>query len=200
MNRKLMTFALLAMLCLNLGAAERRHEISVSGGYVPGHWFAGYDFNYLMKNGIYYNTSFADTYFDASTYEVEKSTLTWSLNYLYNFNKTIAVGAVLAYEGGSQAFYKRSDDSLINKENKNILSTLATFRATWLNRRYVRMYSLIGAGARYSMEGDFSYPINHLAFQIAPLGISVGKDLYGHVEFGVGTLYMGFNLGIGYRF
>ncbi len=200
MRRKLITFALLVLVSMNIDAADRRHEISASVGFVPGKWFAGYDFDYLMKDGYYPSSALTDKYFDANTYEVEKSSLAWSLNYAYNFNRVIAAGAVLSYEGGSRAFYRRSDNSLMNKENKNIITTMATFRAAWLNRKYVRMYTLIGAGAHYSMEGDYDYPINHLALQFSPVGISFGKNLYGHIEFGVGTIYMGFNAGIGYRF
>ncbi len=200
MTKKLMTLALLALACISMEAGTRKHEISFSGGYVPGRWFGGYDFSYMKKNDLHNSPSLNDTYFDASTYEIEKSSLAWSLNYAYNFNKTIALGAVFSYEGGSQSFYRRSDNSLINKENKNILTTMAVFRASWLNRKFIRMYSQIGAGASYSMEGNFKYPIDHFAFQISPVGISVGKQLYGHLELGVGTVYMGFNIGIGYRF
>ncbi len=200
MTRKLIAITLLAMVCMSMEAGTQKHEISVSGGFVPARWASGYDFNYLTKNDLHYTNSLPDTYFDASTYEVEKCTLAWSLNYAYNFNSKIALGATFSYEGGSNSFYRRSDNSLINKESKNILSTLVNFRATWLNRKFIRMYSLIGAGAAYSMEGDFKYPIDHLAFQLTPVGISFGKQLYGHVELGFGTVFMGANVGIGYRF
>ncbi len=209
MKRKLMTVAWLTLLSLGIQASPRdgkptfelkKHEVSFSGSIIPGKWFAGYDFNFLPEHDLLHSNSLTNNYFDASVYEIEKTTLAWSLNYAYNFNRFIAVGATLSYEGGSRAYYTHSDDNLVNKENKNYLTTLAFFRASWLNRPYVRMYSLIGAGASYSMEGDYSYPIEHLAFQFSPLCISFGKALYGHVELGIGTLYMGANIGIGYRF
>ncbi len=209
MKRKLMIIMVLALSCISMSAGSRggrqgfelrKHEVSVSGAVAPAKFIAGYDFNFLRKAGLDYGHSLADKYFDAATYEVEKTSLLWSLNYYYNINRLFAVGASFSYEGGSNSFYSRADDSLINRESKNILTTMAHFRVSWLNRTLVRMYSEVALGAAYSMEGDYTEPIEHVTFHLAPVGISVGKSLYGFAELGVGTYYIGTRFGIGYRF
>ena len=60
------------------------------------------------------------------------------------------------------------------------------------------MYSSIGLGIAmtYDPRPDEILPI----FQMAPLGISVGKRLYGFGEIGLGAEYIGGRVGIGYRF
>ncbi len=179
----------------------RRHETSFSTSLIPARGMVGgYSYNFSLSNGLYYSSSLNATYFDASTYEIEKQIPHMSLNYLYNFNKYIALGGSLSYEGGSKAYYNRKDGSLIHKEDKNILTTMANFRVSWFNRKYVRMYSILGMGASYSMEGDYDYGYEHFAIQFSPLCISFGADLFGFIESGVGTNYFGYSFGIGYRF
>ncbi len=209
MGRKLFVAAVLALAGLAAGAAPRgphpdfrlrKHEVSVSGAIVPAKYLGGYDFRYLEKVDIWYGESLAKYYFDAATYNIEKTTLLWSLNYFYNINHRFAVGASVSYEGGFDYYYRRSDDSLLNREGKNVLTTMAHVRFSWMNRPLVRMYSQLSAGAAYSMEGDYEYPYEHISFQISPVGISVGKAVYGYAELGFGTAFVGCNLGIGYRF
>ena len=43
-------------------------------------------------------------------------------------------------------------------------------------------------------------PEAYLSLQVTPVGISVGRDLFGFFEVGVGTIYVGGCFGIGYRF
>ncbi len=209
MSRKLVITLLLVLSGLSLNAGTwkdhpgfilKKHEISVSVAAIPSRALAGYDFNFLAKAGIGYGNTLANTYFNAATYNIEKSTLLWSLNYLYNINRILAIGASVSYEVGSDAYYYRSDNSLFSKESKNVFTTMAHIRSSWLNRPLVRMYSQLSVGAAYSMEGDFDYPYEHITFQIAPVGISVGKDIYGYAELGFGIAYVGCNFGLGYRF
>ncbi len=207
MFKRILSAALLLLVCLGAEAQQkreyelRRHEVSFSGGFFPARgMIGGYDYNFSSANGLYYQNSLNETYFDASSYEIEKQLPYMALNYYYNFNKYLALGASLSYEGGSKAFYYHKDDSLINKEVKNVLTTMVYLRSSWFNRKYVRMYSLIGLGASYSMEGDYDYGYEHFAIQFSPLCISVGKDIFGYIESGIGTGYFGYNFGIGYRF
>ena len=44
------------------------------------------------------------------------------------------------------------------------------------------------------------YPETYLSLQVTPVGISVGKKLFGFFELGVGTIYVGGCFGLGYRF
>ncbi len=200
---------MLALVCLGTDAKRkdnkpafelRKHEFSLGMGVVPTKSVIdGYNYLFMKDYGLRYITSLTNTYINASTYEIEKAYPLFSINYFYNKSRLSAFGASVSYEGGYNAFYKYSDDSLINKENKNIITAMVYYRLSWLNRPYVRMYSLIGMGASFSLEGDLRNE-NRFAMQVSPIGISVGKQLFGFAEAGLGTNYFGINFGIGYRF
>lgn len=83
---------------------------------------------------------------------------------------------------------------LVGRHNDAQFSLVPQARFFWANTNYVRMYSSLGLGI--SIIPDGLYPI----FQIAPLGIEVGKKVYGFAEYGFGTHYIGGGIGIGYRF
>ncbi len=211
MNRKLTTILLLTLACLSMDARKtdgkpafelKRHEISVSGGYLPGMWFAGYGYDYPGEIGRYWGRdhypSLEKTHINASIYEIEKCSLAWTFNYFYNFNRFIAIGPSLTYTNGSSSFYRRNDDSHVTTEKAHFITAMANFRFSWLNRPYIRMYSLAGVGKAFSLNGmDMD---GYTAFQLSPVCISVGKDIFGFAEVGFGINYAGGNIGIGYRF
>ncbi len=209
MNKKLIAIALLCLVCLAAEAESRkekskyelrRHEVSLSVAGVPTrHFMDIYNYTFITEHGLRYGQSVANTYFEAATYEIEKVIPVISANYFYNTGLRSAFGASFSYEGGSDAFYRRSDGSLIGKENKNIITLMAYYRLSWLNRPWIRMYSLIGMGTSFSLEG-YQEDEGGFALQFSPLCISVGQDIYGFAETGIGTGYFGVNIGIGYRF
>ncbi len=196
---------LLLLVCVGAEAGEKRdydlkrHEVSLGIGFLPSrNIVSGYHYSFIPGNRMSYSLN--STYFDSMTNVVEIQNPYIGLNYFYNFNKYVALGGTFSYEGGSRSIYSHKDDSLMKRESKNILTAMANFRVSWLNRKYVRMYSLIGMGFSFSAEGDFDDSEHHYALQFSPLGISVGNKLYGFLEAGVGTSYLGCNFGIGYRF
>ncbi len=210
MHKKLITAAVLALVCMGADAKRkgdkttyelRKHEISASIAGVPTRsMIDGFCYPFLIEYDLGYGfQSLTNTYFEASTYEIEKTTPFISINYFYNKNHRWAFGASFSYERATDAFYSRTDNSLTNKDSKNIITAMAYARYSWLNRKYVRMYSTLGMGRSFSLENDFSEG-EGFAMQVIPLGISVGKDIYGFAETGLGTAYFGINLGIGYRF
>ncbi len=73
-------------------------------------------------------------------------------------------------------------------------SSLAMVRFNYFSRPAVRLYSAIGTGIYADSE------IAKLQFQAVPFGVSFGKRVFGFAELGVGTLYIGGNIGVGYRF
>ncbi len=208
MQKKLIIIAMAALTCLGAEAGTRgckpghelrKHEISVSAAGVPTRSVID-GFNYFMKADVKtYLISLTNTYFNASTYEIEKTTPFMSVNYMYNRSHRWAFGASLSYERGTDAFYNNIDDSLVNMESKNIITAMAFARLTWLNRPFVRMYSMVGMGRSFSLEGELGDG-DGFAMQVVPLGISAGRNLYGFAETGLGTSYFGINVGIGYRF
>lgn len=72
-------------------------------------------------------------------------------------------------------------------------------RFNWLRRDLVKMYSSIGVGflAGQDMYDEFLIlPVG----QISPVGIEVGRKVFGFCELGIGMLYTGAKAGIGFRF
>lgn len=94
----------------------------------------------------------------------------------------------------------------------NYLVPMVALRVSWLNRKLVRLYSSVGLGLEipFAQKCGFDtndpryYMVAHsgftLAAQLCFVGISVGKNVYGFFETGVGNLYSGCCAGVGYRF
>ena len=71
-------------------------------------------------------------------------------------------------------------------------------RFNWVRRECVKMYSTIGLGAMVGInDGEFGVLP---AAQLTPVGIEVGRKLFGFGEIGLGMLHVGGQIGIGYRF
>ena len=88
------------------------------------------------------------------------------------------------------------------------LYLLPTARFTYVRSDLIKMYSGVGFGL--GMQNGFSAEQSvyagiggadlDAAFQVVPVGIQMGRDLYGIAELSLGTVNMGLRLGIGYRF
>ena len=187
----------------------RKHEVAFSGAIYPGRYAFGYDFSLFGRDRSGYPYSLSGIYHDAVTYNKERVTDTWSLSYTYNFTEIFALSASLSYEGGWNEYYSRADDSRISVFGCHYLTPMVTARFSWLNRGLVRMYSSAGAGVAVSfadMHNTVSgsrrdrSPDASVSLQLTPVGISVGRSLFGFFELGVGTIYVGGCFGIGYRF
>lgn len=74
------------------------------------------------------------------------------------------------------------------------VSGLASVRFNYFNRPYVRLYSAVGMGFYADKEGA------NFQLQGVPFGVSFGGRVFGYAELGIGTLFMGGNIGIGYKF
>ena len=187
----------------------RKHEFALSGAVFPGRYAFGYDFDSEAAGHDAGYGSVAGLYDDARTYNKERVTDSWVLSYTYNFTDAFSLSAGLGYEGGWSEYYSRADDSKIRVAECHYITPMVTARFSWLNRNLVRMYSSAGAGVSVAFAkaynvadgtGNAKSPQAHLSLQLTPVGISVGRDLFGFFEIGVGTVYVGGCLGIGYRF
>lgn len=86
-----------------------------------------------------------------------------------------------------------------NTDTSLFLYVIPQARFNWLRRDLVKMYSSVGLGmiTGYDLNKDFSvFP----AFQINPVGIEVGRKVFGFCELGVGMMYTGAMAGVGFRF
>ncbi len=165
----------------------RRHEIAVGGSFYPGHGmiFFGWD------------DDTAELSYDNA----------WWVSYTYNFTKLLAVGFSVTYDGfTSQSYIPPSDPS--PKKHEYYITPMLTARFSWLNRPIVRLYSSAGVGLAIDSVGWWKINRNDKAvqrrcrfgWQATPIGISIGKKLYGYAELGVGSIYIIGCAGIGYRF
>jgi len=80
----------------------------------------------------------------------------------------------------------------------NSLCFMPQLRFTYLSKRYVKLYSSIGAGvyaAKLNDEWKFGP-----AYEFCPIGVMTGRRVFGFTELGFGTRYVGLNAGIGFRF
>ena len=82
-----------------------------------------------------------------------------------------------------------------------------TVRFSYLNRRNVRLYSSVGIGYGLCLERTKdsngaltqSYKSAFVPVQFTPIGVSVGRRLYGFAELTVGSM-ANLSAGIGFRF
>ena len=72
-------------------------------------------------------------------------------------------------------------------------------RFNWVRRDLVKMYSSIGLGAIIGYDLDQEFGLLP-TFQINPIGIEVGRKVFGFCECGLGMMYLGGMVGVGYRF
>jgi hypothetical protein len=72
-------------------------------------------------------------------------------------------------------------------------------RFNWVRRDLVKMYSSIGIGAIIGYDLDKEFGLLP-TFQINPVGIEVGRKVFGFCECGLGMMYLGGMVGVGYRF
>ena len=182
----------------------KHHELTVSTGIVPGRYSFGYNYISPFDDG-----SLAGLYESAAYYEREYTSGVWSLGYTYNFTKLLAVYTSISYERGWTDYCRRSDDALAARNVDGYLSAVASFKVNWFNRPMVRLYSYAGIGISFNHYSNDSvgYPgkgrkYHDLLFagQVTPIGVTVGKSIFGFAELGLGTCFSGIAFGVGYRF
>ncbi|MCD8313046.1 MAG: hypothetical protein LUC24_02700 [Bacteroidales bacterium] len=158
----------------------------------------------------YMTTAYQLSMAGVSWYEKERMTGSWRIAYAYNFTRLFALEGGLSYEGYRDAIFNSDTGSRISRYHGDMLTLMATLRVSWLNRKVVRVYSSAGVGVSWLLGGGnysfsdgprVSYPLEtRVAWQVVPVGMSIGRSLYGIVELGVGSVFVGGRFGVGYRF
>lgn len=201
---------LLVAILLSISAcafAGNRGEIFFSASVYPGRLAFGYNY-YENSYDILGVSGLEGKYLTSEYYSRELTTNTWTLGYTYNFTKVIALQATLSYEGGWCTFYRWDTGGEVWNSSDNYITAAGHFKVNWLNRKIVRLYSSAGLGVSVEIikkpqPGSLWNPPEtnvKPAFQICPFGISVGRRVYGFAEIGLGTIYAGGCIGVGYRF
>ncbi|MGL4806587.1 MAG: hypothetical protein ACRC26_09605 [Bacteroidales bacterium] len=123
-----------------------------------------------------------------------------SLGYSNQVMKRLAVGVEATYVGIYQSYYKRFTNERVSSRNQHLLSFSPMCRVTYLNRKYVRLYSQLSLGVGVYLENG-SENFRDVTFEghLTYFGMTFGSKLFGIAELGVGS--RGFaSFGIGYRF
>ena len=121
----------------------------------------------------------------------------FSAEYSTNFTKhfTFAVSGYLNSVWTPMYDYKG------NKNGQNLglsLHVIPTARYNYYTSQSFSIYSSIGLGLIFGTEKKefFAFP----TLQIAPVGITFGRKVFGFAEWNGGVSYLGGRAGIGYRF
>lgn len=198
MKKKLFT-TLLAVLfgCTALMAQQEyglrgpftpQHELRVSAGA----WPLMRSFDPYCNGRFHYTTHRGAMYTSGA----------WSISYQYRIKKWLDVGGYLSYWGKWGSTSSNFNDALLSRDRLNRISVVPVVRFTWLNKPLVRLYSSAGLGVVFGWySGNFDDAAGRpsVTGQFTPIGIAVGKSLFGFAEIGLGsqgTMIMG----LGYRF
>lgn len=109
---------------------------------------------------------------------------------------TLSLG--VSYNGIFSNNYDNYDNSIVSRDYGYVITALPQARFTYFNKPVVKLYSAFGVGlsvGSYQSETGIG-----VAIQAVPIGIMVGRKVFGFCELGVGSLYMGGMAGIGFRF
>ena len=117
----------------------------------------------------------------------------YSINYRKRF--TFAVGAYLSTAWNNVYQY---DGTRKGADVGFGLTIMPTARFKYVSREAFSMYGSAGLGLMAGFFDDEAYI--YPTFQLVPVGFTFGRKVYGFAEFGLGTLYIGANVGVGYRF
>ncbi len=201
--------ALLLMMVLPSFAQEKRgkrppspykHEFNVTWGIVSGdlaYSYHSYFSNYEGGLDYIYGNYMKDV----------RTSGVISADYNIQFKRWFALGTQ-----ANASFNRHTEMSSITGKpaaeyGSFAVSVLAYARFTYLNRKYVKLYSAFGLGFRYSRMGEpaelhYSTPDTgfRTAFQFVPYGVTVGNKVYGMMECCIGSETSGMRVGIGYRF
>lgn len=131
----------------------------------------------------------------------------FNLTYTFQLKKWLAVGALVSYTREYQSIYSLRNDRPVYKWHKNYSSFIPIVRFDWFRRNLVTLYSNIGIGLTLETQSSKNlvskdknnYVIWYISPQISPLGITVGKRIYGFGEVGIGIDGI-VKAGVGYKF
>lgn len=131
----------------------------------------------------------------------------YGIQYHRNFKWWLQYGVKSTVEIGQ--FYRYNDNglSIAGYRNNLIWTLMPSIRFTYINRDWVRLYSGMDVGVAIAYSHDNLYAPGHkgstihdeFAINFTPIGVNVGRKLYGMFEFNLGaTSFVRF--GLGYRF
>jgi hypothetical protein len=115
-----------------------------------------------------------------------------------HFRKWFTLAVEAGINGMWGRVYDKYDGSFVRHTRGISLTVMPHARFYWANAKNVRFYSGIGIGLGLGQYDKYFevYP----AFQLSPIGFTVGKKIFAFGETSLGTAYFGGKFGVGYRF
>ena len=117
----------------------------------------------------------------------------WNLGRVFNASANL----------GLCPFWAKAYDGVTGKRTGTdfglAITIMPEIKLMYCNTPTVRVYSSLGLGVGFYPGFEKASPLM-TENQFNPLGLEVGRKFYGFGEIGVGTMYCGGRIGIGYRF
>ncbi len=133
-----------------------------------------------------------------SRYLGEYTTAIISSELVINFNKKFSLGVIM----GCNSFWKMYYDPLYDSNYKKtslIFNMMAVAYGNWYQDEIIRVYTGAGLGFHLGFNVH-SNTVFFPTFELIPVGLTVGKRLYGLAELSSGLSWIGGRIGIGYKF
>lgn len=163
-------------------------------------------------SGAPYDIEFGDYVYNFSSSDLASiyAPQTRNLNYLpvfslmgeYIFRRNISVGVEAAYTHVGSDYYDPFTDEYTGVYSKHTLCLMPGIKYRYCIKNYFSLHSGVSAGAAVQFGKDGSEAIFGVtpAYQVVPIGIRVGSDLYATLDYYFGNIAFGVRFGIGYRF
>lgn len=180
--------------------------------YVSGRgWFYGIVDYYYMDPRDYNSTMVSSLY--ADYYGPTRTSGAIGVGFDYAVCPWLSLSADLAVTSFWRDRYDAVSNAVLRKERGFAFYMLPRAKFMYMNRRKVRLYGSFGVGAvlydgfdklTYSYEDGSGVHFVDNSFracaQLTPIGVEFGRKLFGFAELGTGSLYIGMQAGIGYKF
>ncbi len=138
------------------------------------------------------------------------ATPTLNFEYRYRFAKWFWFGFAISYVDIFKQYKDRVTQETLLKTNMNYISIMPSVRFSWLNKKYITLYSGLSLGCTFVTGKEYwpDLPKDNIVYdpfdfgfcgQLTAVGIQGGKNWYGFAEVGFG--HQGFvKAGFGYKF
>lgn len=117
------------------------------------------------------------------------------------FREWFYFGGSLVWSGGFIPIRYAPTHQRVSTLTSTNISVMPIVRFAWLRRGIVQLYSGLGLGLAVGYNENLNYNDTTVdaAFDVTFIGLSVGRDLFGYIDIGVGNRGV-ISAGIGYRF
>ena len=175
------------------GSQQYRYEIRIGWGAPSDTPLSLYD-SYRLSSGGRLSSIYAPQY--GSLY----STGGFSAEFGVNLSRWLTLAVQTSFCGVWNDVYAADGGEALSRNRGLVFNVSPQARINWVRRPVFRLYSSAGMGFTInSNAGESAY---EASFQIMPIGIAVGKDVFFFAEAGGGVScnFLGCHLGLGYRF